>query len=126
MAYSTDQEKFWAGEFGNDYSTRNQSEELLNAKICMWKRILESAEAVRRSIVMQTMALAGIGVLVGAVVAAMGGRLASSLLFGVEPTDPVTFAATIVVLLVVCVISGLIPAIRASRVDSAGALRSAT
>lgn len=86
----------------------------------------ESAEAVRRSIVMQTMALAGIGVLVGAVVAAMGGRLASSLLFGVEPTDPVTFGATIVVLLVVCVISGLIPAIRASRVDSAGALRSAT
>lgn len=85
----------------------------------------ESAEGVRRSIVTQTMALAGIGVLVGAVVAAVGTRLLSSLLFGVEPTDPITFAATIVVLLVVSMISGLIPAVRASRVDSAGALRSA-
>ncbi len=84
----------------------------------------ESAAGVRRSIVAQTLVLAGIGVFVGALVAAVGTRLVSSLLFGVEPTDPATFLGTVAVLLAVSLVSGLIPAIRASRVDSAGALRS--
>lgn len=85
----------------------------------------ESAEGVRKSIVSQTMVLAVIGVAVGALVSVVGSRLISSLLFGVEPTDPLTFMGTIVVLLLVALISGLLPAIRASRTDSAGALRSA-
>lgn len=85
----------------------------------------ESAEAVRKSIVSQTMVLAFIGVGLGAAVSIAGSSLVSSLLFGVEPTDPVIFAGTIAVLLGVALVSGLIPAIRASRTDSAGALRSA-
>ncbi len=28
-AYKTEQEAFWAGQFGNDYIARNQSEQLL-------------------------------------------------------------------------------------------------
>lgn len=85
----------------------------------------ESAAEVRSSVVTRTMGLAAVGVLAGALVAAVGTRLVSALLFGVQPTDPVTFAGTIVVLLGVALVSGLVPAIRASRVDSARALRSA-
>jgi predicted lysophospholipase L1 biosynthesis ABC-type transport system permease subunit len=83
-----------------------------------------SAEGVRKSVVAQTMALAGAGVAIGSVASVVGTRLISSLLYGVRPTDAVTFGVTIAVLLTVSAISGLIPAIRASRIDSAGALRS--
>jgi predicted permease len=84
----------------------------------------ESAEGVRKSVVTQTMVLATIGVAVGAGLSLAGSRLIGSLLYGVEPTDPLTFAGTMLLLLVVSAISGLIPAIRASRIDSAAALRS--
>jgi ABC-type antimicrobial peptide transport system permease subunit len=49
----------------------------------------------------------------------------SSLLYGVEPTDPATFAVMTAILMAVALVSGLVPAIRASRTDSAQALRSA-
>jgi len=84
----------------------------------------ESAEGVRKSIVSQTMVLAVIGVAVGAAISLVGSRLIGSLLYGVEPTDPLTFVGTMILLLAVSAVSGLIPAIRASRIDSAGALRS--
>jgi ABC-type lipoprotein release transport system permease subunit len=42
----------------------------------------------------------------------------------VEPTDLATFATTIGVLLGVALLSGLVPAIRASHIESATALRS--
>lgn len=85
----------------------------------------ESAEGIRASIVRQTMRLAVIGVVIGTLVSVIGTRLISSLLYGVAPTDPATFGGMIALLLVVAGFSGLIPAIRASRTDSAGALRSA-
>ncbi len=84
-----------------------------------------SAAGVRREVVGKTIALALVGVVVGTAASLLGTRLISSLLFGVEPHDPVTFVSMIGVLLFVAFISGLIPAIRASRTDSAGALRSA-
>ena len=40
MAYKTDQENFWAGQFGNDYIARNSSEFVLSKKIAHWTRIL--------------------------------------------------------------------------------------
>jgi ABC-type antimicrobial peptide transport system permease subunit len=66
-----------------------------------------------------------VGVAVGTGVSLVGTRLISSLLYGVEPHDPVTFVSMIGVLLLVALISGLIPAIRASKTDPSGALRSA-
>jgi ABC-type antimicrobial peptide transport system permease subunit len=85
----------------------------------------ESAAEVRRNVVGKTLGLATLGVVIGAVAALVGGGMISSLLYGVEPTDVMTFAVTIGVLLGVAFISGLIPAVRASRTDSAQALRSA-
>jgi predicted permease len=86
----------------------------------------ESAAGIRRNVVGKTIILALIGVGVGTAVALLGTRMIGSLLYGVNPTDPVTFVSMIGVLLLVAFISGLVPAIRASRTDSAGALRSAT
>ena len=37
MKYKTEQEKFWANQFGIDYIKRNNSEFILNSKINMWK-----------------------------------------------------------------------------------------
>lgn len=85
----------------------------------------ESADDVRMNIVRQTMALTGIGIVVGVLFSVAGTRMISSMLYGVEPTDPMTFVVMIAILTCVALVSGLIPAIRASRTDSATALRSA-
>jgi len=68
-------------------------------------------------------ALAGAGVVVGLVLAALATSLVGALLHGVEPLDPLTFAAAPVVLFVVAIGASLIPAWRATRVDPARAMR---
>lgn len=40
--YSTPQEAFWAGEFGNEYIQRNQADRLLVPKIAAWSQMLRS------------------------------------------------------------------------------------
>lgn len=47
MDYKTEQETFWAGDFGNQYIGRNNSEKLFYSKVAMWARILRSANGVR-------------------------------------------------------------------------------
>lgn len=51
----------------------------------------ESTADVRRGVVGRTALLATIGVAVGTGVSLAGTRLLGSLLYGVEPTDPLTF-----------------------------------
>jgi len=46
------------------------------------------------------------------------------MLFEVEPTDPITFGALAVLVLVIATLSTLVPALRAVRVDPVVALRS--
>jgi len=84
----------------------------------------ESAGGILRGILAQTAMLAGIGIALGVVIALALGRLIDALLFGVGPTDPVTFVAIASILLAVALGSGLLPALRASRTDSAGVVRS--
>lgn len=47
MSYQTEQELFWAGEFGDNYIGRNESEALLYSKVAMWSKMLRSAHNVR-------------------------------------------------------------------------------
>ncbi len=71
----------------------------------------------------QGMLLAGIGLLVGLGGALAVTRVVSSLLFGVQPTDPATFAAVGLFMLAVALVACVVPALRATRVDPLVALR---
>ena len=61
---------------------------------------------------------------VGLVVAAIFARFLATMLFGVQPLDPATFAAVIAVLLVTAALAIAGPAWRATRIDPVAALRS--
>jgi len=67
--------------------------------------------------------LAAIGLAIGLALSLAGTRLIGSLLFGVNPMDPLTFVAAALVLATVALAACWIPARRAMRIDPAEALR---
>ena len=67
--------------------------------------------------------LVAMGAVIGLAAALAASRLLESQLYGVSPTDPLTFAAVCLLLAVVAIFACLIPARRAMRVDPAVALR---
>jgi ABC-type antimicrobial peptide transport system permease subunit len=75
-------------------------------------------------VVRRSLLLAGLGVAAGLAIALGVSRLVSSLLYGIAPHDPISYAAAVAVLLLAAVAAGLVPALRAARVDPVTALRS--
>jgi len=76
-----------------------------------------------RLVVGRGAALAIAGAAVGCIVALATTRLLQSLLFGVSPTDPLTFGAAVAVFVGVAILASAGPARRATRADPVQALR---
>ena len=74
-------------------------------------------------ILRQGLTLAAGGLIVGLIAAYVLTSLMQSLLYQVQPSDPVTFAAVPLLLLVIALIASYIPAFRATRVSPVIALR---
>jgi ABC-type antimicrobial peptide transport system permease subunit len=65
------------------------------------------------------------GVIAGLFLSWWSVRLVDTLLFGMQPRDPFTFAAAAIILLGAGLLAGWIPARRASRIDPVRVLREA-
>jgi putative ABC transport system permease protein len=78
---------------------------------------------ILRLVLREGLTLAGIGVLVGVLIALPLVRLLRALLFGITATDPVTFGLVCVGLFVVAALACAIPARRALDIDPVEALR---
>jgi predicted permease len=75
-------------------------------------------------ILSQGMKLVAIGLIIGLGASAAGSRLLNSLLYEIEPLNPLVFGGVTVLFAVVAVFACLLPSLRASRIDPLVALRS--
>jgi predicted permease len=78
---------------------------------------------VMKLVVGEGMATALIGIAAGLAAAVALTRLLASMLYGVRPTDPMTFLASALLLAAVSLLASYIPARRATKVDPMAALR---
>ena len=78
---------------------------------------------VLRMVLLQGLAVVGIGVAAGLFGAWILSRTLGSLLYGVTARDPVTFIAVPVVLIAISAVACCLPALRASKVDPVTALK---
>jgi predicted permease len=74
-------------------------------------------------VVRRILAPTAVGLVLGLVASYLGGRLVASLLIGVGPTDPKSFAAAVVVLSTAAGTASVLPALAAMRMDPAPVLR---
>jgi ABC-type antimicrobial peptide transport system permease subunit len=81
------------------------------------------SQEVLKMMLLQGVRLAIIGLAVGLAGAFAASRLFTTMLFGVKPTDPLTYAAVAGLMALVTLAASYIPARRAARVDPLVALR---
>jgi putative ABC transport system permease protein len=67
--------------------------------------------------------VSAVGITVGLVLAALGARLLTAILFQTSPFDPITFTAAILLVAGSSLIAAFVPAVRATRIQPAEALR---
>jgi ABC-type antimicrobial peptide transport system permease subunit len=101
------------------YSTRLRSQEFA-VRVALGARRHDLVRVVMRGGVL----LAAVGVAVGLAASYGLSGVLSSLVFGLQPADPVSFAAAAASLVAVSALACYLPARRAARVDPAAALRS--
>ncbi len=91
-------------------------------EIAIRRAIGASGARVARSVIADGLKLALGGLIVGAAAALAGSRVLEGFLFGVEATDPATFAAVGAAMVAVAALAAVLPALRATRRDPAEAL----
>jgi len=47
MIFKTKQEEFWVGDFGNEYSNRNQGDQLVNSNIYLFNQIFKTSSEIK-------------------------------------------------------------------------------
>ena len=82
-----------------------------------------SSSSVARLVVMESLTLALVGCVLGALGVAAVSRLARSILFGIAPQDPLTLVTTAAVLFTVVLAASWLPARRAARINPVAAMR---
>ncbi len=82
-----------------------------------------SNRQIRGVVVGEGLRLTAIGMAIGLVLALGVGQVMASLLFGVQPFDPVTLGGVLMLFMAVATVASLVPAIRAGRVDPLGVLK---
>ena len=82
-----------------------------------------SSARVTRMVLGESLTIAGVGIAVGLAGAFLLTRLLSSLLFGVKPTDPLTFTAVALILGAIAILASWLPAMRAARLEPVMAMR---
>jgi predicted lysophospholipase L1 biosynthesis ABC-type transport system permease subunit len=100
------------------YSVRQRVPEI-GIRLALGARLSD----VLRMVVIEGMRPALLGVAIGVAVALAMGKLVSSLVFQVKPSDPVTFVSVAAFLGLIALLACLIPAYRASKVHPVVALR---
>ena len=78
---------------------------------------------VMGNVVLPGLTIALVGVAIGSAGALASTRLMQSFIWGVKPTDPLTFIAVVATLLGVALLASVIPAMRVLRLDPAKTLR---
>jgi predicted permease len=78
---------------------------------------------VQLRVIGRTLRLTLIGIAAGSIASLVVARAIAALLFGTTSTDPVTFAVVILMLAMVALVAGYLPARRASHIDPMVALR---
>jgi predicted permease len=78
---------------------------------------------VLRTVLRQGLVLALAGVAAGVVAAFLLSRVAASLLYGIAPTDPVTYVSVAALMALVALVASFVPARRATRADPVDAMR---
>jgi len=82
-----------------------------------------SAGTIRWLVIREVLVIAAAGVALGLPAAWWLARYVSSQLYGVQPTDPITFVGATALLTVVAGLAGLVPSGRAAKLDPTTALR---
>jgi ABC-type antimicrobial peptide transport system permease subunit len=100
------------------YSVKQRVQEI-GIRLALGARIGD----VLRMVIVEGMKPTLLGVVLGTVGALAMGHVLASLVYGVKPTDPLTFLVVAVLLAAIALFATIIPAYRAAKVDPLVALR---